>query len=172
MQIPRYALEDRELWTEKRVREALVQAFITVERSVGRVGPRAPRSGWTHFALDPADIWEQRRTGSNEIGRKARPQITAKAIQRAELVLEGGRLPGGVRLEPWLSGMLAVYPKLRTQLEVWVLHELGKEFGWTRRSIKELCEACGWARSSFDRNISTAASVVAHRLNLAGLDIW
>lgn len=149
-----------------------MQAFITTERSVGRVGPRAPRSGWTHFAVDTADIWEQRRTGSNEIGREAKPQITAKAIQRAELIFEGGRLPGGVRLEPWLNGMLAPYPKLRTQLEVWVLHEMGKEFGWTRRSIKDLCEACGWARSSFDRNIATAGGVIATRLNDASLAPW
>src|SRR5688500_10826509 len=98
MEIPAYALGDQELWTPKAVKEALVEAFVVCERTTRRAGPQAANAGWP-VVYDVNDIWEQRRTGSNEHGRGAKPQITSLQIQRSEMVLMGGH-----GMSPWLRG--------------------------------------------------------------------
>ena len=165
MEIPAYALGDQELWTPKLVREALVEAFVTIERTTGRVGPKAAQAAWP-VVYDLNDIWEQRRTGSNDKGRGAKPQITALAIQRAEQVVMGGQ-----GMSAWLRGPMADHP-LRPKLEFWVLHEVGKQLGYTRRSLAEMCILKGWAERTFHRHVDSAAGAIAVRLNRSGVTIW
>ena len=169
-QIPQYALGQQELWTPKLVKEALVTAFITCERTTGRVGPRGFKSSWTQFAADCNDIWEQRRTGSNEIGRhRDRSQVTAKAIARSEAILEGGRLATDRETVAWLS---LVAGDLRLKLDVWLLYEMGKETGRTTRTQAELCVLFGWSLATFKRHVERAAGVIAVRLNGDGVAVW
>lgn len=163
--IPAYALGDQDLWTPKLVKEALVDAFITMERTAGRVGPRAAKAAWP-TVYDPADIWEQRRTGTNSIGRGARPQITSVQIQRAEAVVLGSK-----DMEPWLAGMLKDSPH-RDKLELWVFHEVGKVLGYRQKSLADRCEALRWAPRSFFRHVDSAAGQIAIALTRAGVAIW
>ena len=165
MDIPAYALGDQELWTPRAVKEALVEAFIVCERTTGRVGPKASKSAWS-FAFDINDIWEQRRSGTNELGRGAKPQITAKAIERSDLVLFGGQ-----GMAPWLRGPMTDHP-LRPQLEMWVLHEVGKALGRSRLSLRDLCAMQGWAERSFFRHVDSAAGTIAVRLNRSGVSVF
>jgi hypothetical protein len=163
--IPAYALGDQELWNPKLVKEALVDAFVVCERTVGRVGPKAAQAAWP-VVYDLNDIWEQRRTGSNQQGRGAKPQITALQIQRSEQVLMGGQ-----GMAPWLRGPMADHP-LRLKLEVWVLHEAGKALGRSRRSLREICAMQGWAERSFYRDVERAAGAIAARLNKLSIGTW
>ena len=163
--IPAYALGDQELWTPKLVKEALVEAFVTIERTTGRVGPKAAQAAWP-VVYDLTDIWEQRRTETNKLGRHAKPQITALAIQRAELVVMGGH-----GMAPWLRGPMADHP-LRPKLEMWVLHEAGKSLGRTRYSLRDLCAMRGWAERSFYRDVERAAGTIAGRLNRLSIQLW
>jgi hypothetical protein len=165
MLIPAYALGDQELWTPKAVKEALVEAFITCERTTGRVGPRLSKSAWS-FSFDINDIWEQRRAGTNDVGRGAKPQITAKAIERSDLVLFGGQ-----GMAPWLRGPMAEHP-LRPQLEMWVLHEVGKALGRSKRSLREICAIQDWKERTFFRNVDSAAGAIAVRLTRSGVEVW
>lgn len=163
--IPAYALGDQELWTPKLVKEALVDAFMTIERTAGRVGPRQAKAAWP-TVYDPADIWEQRRTGTNSIGRGARPQITRLQIQRAEAVVLGTR-----DMEPWLAGMLKDSP-YRPKLELWVFHEVGKVLGYRQKALADRCENLRWAPRSFFRHVDGAAGEIAVQLNSYGLSAW
>lgn len=165
MDIPAYALGEQELWTPKLVKEALVEAFVVCERTAGRVGPKAAKAAWP-VVYDTADIWEQRRTGSNEKGRGAKPQITSVQIQRSELVLMGGQ-----GMSAWLLGPMAEHP-LRPKLKMWVLHEAGKALGRSRLSLRDLCAMRGWAERSFYRDVDTAAGYIAVRLSRAGTAVW
>lgn len=163
--IPAYALGDQELWTPKLVKEALVDAFITMERTAGRVGPRAAKAAWPTI-YDPADIWEQRRTGTNAIGRGAKVQITSVQIQRAEAVILGSR-----EMQPWLAGMLKDNPH-RPKLALWVFHEVGKVLGYRQRSLADRCENLRWAPRSFFRHVDSAAGTISVKLNLAAIPIF
>src|SRR5690606_26646817 len=98
--------------------------------------------------------------------RGAKPQITALAVQRAELVVMGGQ-----GMAPWLRGPMAEHP-LRPKLEMWVLHEAGKALGRSRYSLRDLCAIRGWAERSFHRHVDSAAGAIAVRLNRSGVGLW
>lgn len=171
MDIPAYALGDQELWTPKLVKEALVEAFLVCERTVSRAGPKASKSAWG-LIYDLDDVWEQRENPSAiALAAKAgNRRITAALISRSEFVLHGGKAPQG-QMQPWLRGPLAG-TQMRDKLELWVLHEVGKEIGYTKRTLQQQCEARGWALSSFNRDVTRAAGVIAQRLSSAGVIVW
>jgi len=158
----------QELWDVKRVKEALVDAFLVYERIGGRVGPAGMKSSWTPFAADYLDIWEQRRTGSNEIGRGARVQVTALRLRRAQRVIEGA---DGV-MAPWLRGPLDSYPELKQHLTMWVLREVHKERGRQPITIEEMCRRRGLKLSTFNRHVKDGAYLIAMRLNRAAVEVW
>ena len=165
--IPDYAKGTQELWDRKRVKEALVDAFLVYERMTGRVGPSGMKSAWTPYAADMNDIWEQRRTGSNEVGRAPRLQLTSRRIANAQLVVEGGE-----GMAPWLRGPLESYPLLQQHLKIWVMREVHKEMGRDPITVEQMCKRRGIRLSTFNRHVKDAAYMIADRLNRAEIEIW
>lgn len=159
---------EQTLWDVKRVKEALVDAFLVYERIGGRVGPAGMKSSWTPFAADHLDIWEQRRTGSNELGRGAKVQVTALKLRRAQHVVEGS---GGL-MAPWLRGPMDSYPQLKEHLTMWVLREVHKERGRDPITIEQMCRRRGIKLSTFNRHVKDGAYIIAQRLNRAGVEVW
>jgi hypothetical protein len=165
---PRDVVPLQELWDVKRVKNALVDAFLIYERTAGRIGPGGVKSSWTSFAADYNDIWEQRRTGSNEIGRAARVQVTIAKIERAQLVIEG---KDGV-VSPWLRGPLDSYPLLKQRLTMWVMREVHNELGRDPVTIGQMCKKRGIKLSTFNRHVKDASYLIAVRLNRAKVEVW
>ncbi|MDR3473357.1 MAG: hypothetical protein P4M09_16985 [Devosia sp.] len=157
----------QDLWDVKRVKEALVDAFLIYERTGGRIGPRGMKSSWTPFAADPVDIWEQRRSGTNEVGRRARVQVTIARIERAEMVIEGGESMAG-----WLRGPLDSYPLLKRHLTMWVMREVHNEMGRDPITIEQMCKRRGLKLSTFNRHVKDGAYMVADRLNRMKIEVW
>jgi hypothetical protein len=157
----------QDLWDTRRVKEALVDAFLIYERLGGRVGPAGMKSSWTPFAADDNDIWEQRRTGANEDGRGARVQVTIAKIERAERVIEGSEEMAG-----WLRGPLDSYPLLKQHLTMWVMREVHKERGRNPITVGEMCRKRGIKLSTFNRHVKDAAYLIAQRLNRAKVEVW
>jgi hypothetical protein len=168
--IPAYALGDQELWTPKLVKEALVEAFLTIERTTAKTGPRRAAQQLWH-GLHPDEVALLRMLNDDQLRflRKGQPQrpprITSGDISRAEGVVFGsGDNP------PWLS-FIADDPA-RPKLVLWLQHEMGKEMGIKQRALRERCEMLRWAPRSFFRHVDSAAGAISHQLNLAGILVW
>lgn len=157
-EIPSYALDDRELWTVKTVKEALVDAFRLLRSTAGRVGPAAMRGYWPEFQNN-ADDYADERT-------KVSPYHTRMTVTRMEMVLTGWRDDDGKDHEGWLRGPLGEAPELRSKLEAWVFAELRGE------AAKELCLRKKWPLATFKRHRDRAAGVIAIRLNTLGFQVW
>lgn len=154
-------------WDVKAVKEALVDAFLIYEKTSGRVGPAGMKSSWTPFAADLVDIWEQRRTGTNEYGREARIQVTLQKMRRAQQVIEGGE-----GMQPWLRGPLDSYPMLKQHLTMWIMREVHKTLGRQPITVEQMCKRRGLHLSTFNRHVKDAAFLIADRLNRAEVDLW
>jgi hypothetical protein len=152
-----------EFWTHDAVKEALVDAYLVCERTAGHWGPKSPKAAFLPI-YDEIDIWEQRRAGTNDKGRGARPQITSEQIARSDAALFGGR-----SIPAWLQ-MLG-HSKERIALELWVWREVGKAYGKPRKSVEVLCALLGegWSKATFDRRVSRGAYLIAESLNQHGL---
>ena len=155
-----------ELWTHKSVKEALVDAYLVCERTAGHWGPKSPKAAFLPI-YDDLDIWEQRRAGTNEQGRGARPQVTSAQISRSDAALYGSR-----EAPAWLQ-MLG-HTQERMALELWIWREVGKASGKPRKSVEVLCALLGegWSKATFDRRVSRGAYLIAEKLNRAGVGAW
>jgi hypothetical protein len=157
MDIPDYAKGNQELWTVKLVKEALIDAFRLLRHTAGRVGPGGVRAAWPEY-FEPGDFPPEKT--------KTSPYQTRMTITRMEMVLFGWKSDDGRLNEAWLRGPLEGAPELKEQLEQWVFAELRGE------ATVSLCERRQWALATFKRHRDRAAGIIAHRLNMAGVEIW
>lgn len=157
MDIPEYATSDRELWTYKLVREALVDAFRLLRATGGRVGPQGMAAYWPDFH-NPEDFPEEKTRTS--------PYHTRMTTTRMEMVLLGGRDEDGRAVPGWLQGLPDTHVQYRPMLEAWIFAELRGE------SSVDLCERMKWPRATFKRHRDRAAGAIAIRLNVAKVEVW
>lgn len=173
MEIPAHALGDQELWTPKAVKEALVEAFVTMERVTRRDGGSSLSSKLWSGGSDPSQVAMLRLLDDDQLayldrGNARRPNIrvTPEEISRAEAVLFGTK-----EMAAWLGGPMREHP-LRPKLDLWIYHEVGKALGRKNVSLKIRVARKGWAERSFHRDVESAAGAIAVRLNRAGVAIW
>jgi hypothetical protein len=164
MDIPAYALDDRELWTVKLVKDALVDAYRMLQHSGGRVGPRGAKAYWPAYALDLADFNEQSIAGTLKQQRPKPSYSTRMNPTRMEMVLCGWKDDHGVQHPAWLVGIPDA--DLREKLEAWVFAEL------RGTATTDLCIYRGWALATFKRHRDKAAGLVAQTLNLHEQNVW
>lgn len=172
MIIPEYAKGDQELWTPKLVKEALVGAIVVIELTSGRVGPSGVKCAWPEFTrefLTKEELAFEHIQAKNDRPRHRR--ISSKQIQRAELVMFGGKTPKGP-MKAWLAGPMTGYPDLQRKLTIWCLNEMKKELGRRSAPIRQICIRKKWAYSTFNYQRDKAAGMIAERLNRHEVDIW
>lgn len=165
MVIPAYALEDRELWTPKLVKDALVEAYEVYRDTIGRVGPRGNKAFWPDYYREWGDLIAQAAIGGNDVVRRRRRRSSLE-IERADMALIGWVDRDGVQHAPWLNGSLVAYERPRRCLVAWVMC---RHHGVTE---KALCERNGWALATFKRHKDYAAGKIAHNLNSIGVEVW
>ncbi|TVR06656.1 MAG: hypothetical protein EA385_15170 [Salinarimonadaceae bacterium] len=147
--------EAGDVWDIASVRTALVQGYRVLLDTVGREGPRGAGSYWPAFPAEAADLWEQRRTGSNTVGRmRVRIQRTSIEIQQAEAALH------------WPMRLLADDHNLRVVLQAWALAQAMRIKGRT------LCKRRGWAYSTLRERRDRAARIIAEQLNRERVEPW
>ena len=156
MEIPDYAKGDRELWTPKLVRAALVDAFKLLRGTAGRVGPGGLKAFWPEY-FEPGDYPPEKT--------KVSPYSPRMTVTRMEMVLLGWKDGDGRHQPAWLQGELLTMPE-REKLVQWVFAELRGE------SDGRLCERKGWALPTFKRHRDRAAGMIAQRVNGAGVEVW
>ena len=167
IEIPDYALGEQELWTPEKVKSALLDAHRMLRRTGGRVGPAAMRAHWPEYVLDQADFTEQSIAGTLKQHQDSVPVYRTRInATRMDMVLLGWKDADGHEQPSWLTGPLLAKPDIREKLACWVKAELGGE------THSDLCYRKGWHRSTFVRHVTKAASVIADRLNRAGVEVW
>lgn len=157
MEIPEYAKGDQELWTVKLVKEALVDAFRLLRHTAGRVGPGGLKAFWPEY-FEAGDYPPEKT--------KTSPFRRSMTISRMEMVLFGWKDQNGIERDAWLRGPLLAAPDLKMKLEQWVFAELRGE------ADQELCERRHWAPATFKRHRDRAAGIIAHRLNVASVEVF
>ena len=164
MDIPSYALDDRELWTVKLVKDALVDAYRMLRHTGGRVGPSGMKAAWPTYALDRADFNEQSIAGTLKQQRPKPSYSTRMNATRMEMVLCGWKDADGRQHPAWLVGIPDV--DLREKLEAWVFAEL------LGTASTDLCIYRGWSLATFKRHRDRAAGIVAQSLNAGAVLTW
>ncbi|KQX35316.1 hypothetical protein ASD04_14845 [Devosia sp. Root436] len=169
LHVPPYALIDRPLWTPDTVKEALVDAFATIERTTPRVGPtRAVQQIFR--GKNPEEVALIRLLNDDQLaflraGAKQRPaRVTPQDISQAEAVVLGTD-----EHPAWLA---TLDDEHRPKLVLWVLHEVGKDLGIRQKTLRQRCEQLRWAKRSFYRHVDSAAGKIAVRLNRDGIEAW
>lgn len=160
-------------WTPELVKAALVDAFEIDYDTGGRVGPKMYGSAMPEYLVDSKDLWWQRESGSNKVGRmRAKVQRRSVEISRMEIVLLGHRDRNGRDLPNWLGGYLRDMDGPRNCLEA---HAVNSAF-WNIRGkqfdAKRFCKRVGWSYWTFRSRRDRGAAIIAHHLNELGLQPW
>lgn len=165
--VPEYAKSDRDLWTPPHVKKALVDAYRMLRRVGGRVGPADLKAFWPEYRLDQGDFVEQAISGTLKQNRApAVSYETRMTVTRMEQCLLGWKDEDGRTHAAWMAGPLLDLPREREKLLAWVQAELRGEH------FKDLCIRKHWALATAKRHRDTAAGLIAHRLNLIGVEVW
>lgn len=132
-------------WTPQAVIAALIEAYIVLSESTGRVGPRGMKAFWPEYQVEFADLTAQAEIARPDRFRRRRGH-SALDIQRMEMALLGWT-SGGRHHPAWLNGNLLVYERLGLCLAAIIISRC-RGFSET-----ELCRQLGWslARSSGTR---------------------
>lgn len=160
-------------WTKDLVKAALVDAFECDYDTGGRVGPKMYGSSMPDYLVDSKDIWWQRESGSNKVGRM-RAKIPRRSIEisRMEIVLLGHQDGGGRHVPNWLGGFLRDLEGPRNCLEAHAVNSAfwnlrGKEF-----NAKRFCKKTGWSYFTYRSRRDRGAEIIALQLNEAGIKPW
>lgn len=165
LEVPAYAVEDRELWTPKLVKDALVEAYEVYRDTIGRVGPRGNKAFWSEYYREWGDLIAQAEIGGNDVVRRHRRRSSLD-IERADMVLLGWTDRDGRQHAPWLNGALLVHERPRKCLVAWLMC---KHHGVTEDA---LCKRNKWPLATFRRHKDFAAGRIAHNLNQVGVEVW
>lgn len=162
-----------EQWTKELVKAALVDAFEVDYDTGGRVGPKMYGTAMPDYLVDSKDLWWQRESGSNTVGRmRAKIQRRSVEITRMEIVLLGHRDPQAGDRPNWLGGLLQGLDGPRRCLEA---HAVNSAF-WSLRGksfdAKRFCRRVGWSYSTYRSRRDRGAEIIAFKLNEIGLRPW
>jgi hypothetical protein len=162
MDIPAWALSDRELWTPLLVMRAMVRAERVMRAVPMAIGPANDRAFWPDTADDEPSAEEE----------KFRPE--KDDITRMEYVLVGFRDEDGGRHPAWLNGALLGYPEQRRILAKWVRWaSRGKvDRDGVSQTEEEFARSLGLAHATLKRRKDFAAAIIATSLNEAALPVW
>lgn len=162
-----------EQWTPELVKAALVDAFEVDYDTGGRVGPKMYGTAMPDYLVDLKDLWWQRESGSNTVGRmRAKIQRRSAEISRMEIVLLGHRDPQAGDRPNWLGGLLQGLDGPRRCLEA---HAVNSAF-WNLRGksfdAKRFCNRIGWNYRTYRSRRDRGAEIIAFKLNEIGLQPW
>lgn len=160
-------------WTKDLVKAALVDAFEIDYDTGGRVGPKMFGSAMPDYLADSKDIWWQRESGSNKVGRmRAKVQRRSIEISRMEIILLGHDDNKGGHMPNWLGGFLMGLDGPRNCLEAHAVNSAfwnlkGKDF-----DAKRFCKRVGWSYWTYRSRRDRGAEIIALKLNEAGIGVW
>jgi Zn ribbon nucleic-acid-binding protein len=164
MDIPAWALDDRDLWTPQLVADALVHA-LRVERAMpSRIAP-APLRALSLETDGAGDEWPE------EIERFV---PTKDDITHCECVRVGFRDEQGRKHPAWLNGVVLGYPDQRRILSrwaTWASHGKRARDG-VSQTEDEFARDLGISLATLKRKREFAGAIVARSLNDAGLRVW
>lgn len=162
-----------EQWDAGLVKAALVEAFECDYDTGGRVGPKMFGSAMPDYLPDDKDMWWQRGSGSNTVGRmRARLQRRSIDITRMEIALLGHCGRNGKHIPNWLGGLLSGQDGPKNCLEAHAINSAfwnlkGKDF-----DAKRFCKKVGWNYHTFRSRRDRGADIIAHKLNELGIEVW
>lgn len=146
---------ERPQWEPDAVRAAMVDAYRVLLSTVRRPGPGSLKSFWPGFPAEALDIWEQRREGTNALGRdRAQVQVTAVSIARSDRALR------------WPLQYLADDYQLRNMFQAWAF---GQSIGLKGQT---LCRKRGWPYSTLRERRDRASRIIAQGLNKELVSPW
>lgn len=160
-------------WDEKLVKAHLIQAFVVLYDTTGRVGPGKVNTYWPDYTLNPVEKADQLLAGTNSIGRmRARIPRSVREIGRMENALIGFRDPRGDEHRGWLSAFLESHQGARTCLGIYVTKTAEAEIRNRPFKQKGFCNHIGLAYSTYRRRRDDGAQIIAGKLDLLGVSPW
>ena len=154
------AADDPEGWTDARVAQALVKAFVTLDRLPRVKGPREPGGSWPQAKrewadeLAAAELDEAERKAREETARRALSRPTGADIARMDAALE------------WLRELRAADAGMALVTTLWALRAA------RGRSVKALMKEKSWAPHTFYRKRAKALAFIAQALNMRGAPVF
>jgi len=144
-------------WNAERVGEALVEAFVTLDRLPRVQGPRAPGGHWPGILREWSD-----QLGIDPLERKMREEAanrtvvkpTAEEILHMETAFE------------WLKELREREPGIALVVTMWALRTA------QGRSMKQLCYEKRWSRRTFWRKKARGLEMLAEMLNLRVVPVF
>ena len=144
-------------WNAERVGEALVEAFVTLDRLPRVQGPRAPGGHWPGILREWSD-----QLGIDPLERKMREEAanqtvvkpTAEEILHMEMAFD------------WLKELREQEPGIALVVTMWALRTA------QGRSMKQLCYEKRWSRRTFWRKKARGLEMLAEMLNLRVVPVF
>ncbi len=162
-----------EAWTPELVKAALVDAFECDYDSGGRVGPKAFGSSMPEYLVSQGDLWWQRSSGSNTVGRmRVRIPRRAVEISRMEIVLLGHRDRDGADQPNWLGGLLGRNDGARNCLTIHAVNTAKWNLRQKDFNAKRFCQQIGLSYWTYRSRRDRGAEIIAEKLNEIGLRPW
>lgn len=142
-------------WEPGAVKVAMVSAFQVLFETVRMPRPSGAKGWWPDMPTDAKELWEQRRAGTNAVGRMgARIQRTSIEIAQSEIAMG------------WPMAYLADDHGLRTMFQEWALAQANGIKG------RSLCRKRGWSYSTLRERRDRAARIIAQELNRTKVTPW
>jgi hypothetical protein len=161
LNIPAYAISDKELWSPELVRNALVQAF-KVERAL----PGGGMGQSLTLGLEISDAW---RYADDEKQNRARFRPNAAEISQMETLLIGRGKRSAL-----VNGAVLGYREQRAVLLKWALWVSygGCSPDGVPETDEEFARRMKVAENTMKRMRDHAAGIMAHQANVDGIVVW
>lgn len=148
-------------WTPEGVKKALSEAYRVLSASEGRVGHKRLKAAWPEHAVEWEDLLAQQQHKTTRKTMIPRLRPTSVQIARMEMILLGYR-----STPAWLNGKVMGFPTGRKMLIAAAMAAAHRYSG------RQVCEAFGWAESTYRWRVERAAAIVAEELNRNGVEAW
>lgn len=160
-------------WTADRVQYELVSAFEVLYDIEGAPRPSGFGCAWPEYMVEATDLWEQRRSGTNYVGRlRARIPRKAPEVSAMNVVLLGSRLPSGEQATGWMREFLRPASwEFRCLQRSSVDRAMCALRDIRYRSAKS-AEAVRCHRQTFAKYVASGAEIIAMRLNEEVVKVW
>lgn len=160
-------------WTGPRVKQELVAAFECSYDVMGHVAPAQFGNSWPSYIVEETDLWHQRLSGTNTIGRmRARIQRKAREVSSMTAVLVGMKLPGGRQTKPWLAEFLRPASWEFRCLERFAIDKAECNLRDVRYSMQKSADRARCPKNTFKSRVDRAAEMIAAKLNEMGVRAW
>lgn len=141
-------------WTEEGVAQALIRAFVTLDRLPRARGPRQPGECWPAHAVEWTDQLAQAEL--DEAERRSR----AASLNRARIRPTSADIAQMDAAFDWLRELRAEDSGMALVATLWALRAA------RGRSVKALCQEKKWAPHTFYRKRAKALAFLATALNV------